>query len=104
MGFNSGFKGLKGTFPLSRESAYCVYPSVLRSLPAGDTILPAKLSAFRCRSFDNLFTTCDVCLTYTLDDEITASSYISFLPFLVHGQVVLTAILNSNSINFRNKN
>jgi hypothetical protein len=94
---------LKGTFLLSRESAYCIYPSVLRSLPAGDTILPAMLSAFLCRSFDNLFTTCDVYLTYALDDEVTASSYNSFLPFLVHGQVVLTAILNSYSINLRTK-
>jgi hypothetical protein len=94
---------LKGAFPLSRDNAYRVYPSVLRSLPAGGTILPAMLSAFRCRSFDNLFTTWDICPTYTLDDEVTASSYISFLPFPFRGQLVLRAILNSYNINFRTK-
>ena len=67
-----------------------MFPIGVRSLPAGGTLLPAMLSAFQCRSFDNLFTTYDICHTYTLDDKLTASSYISFLPFLV----VLTAILN----------
>jgi hypothetical protein len=76
----AGFlRELKRAVLSSRTSACYLYSSALRSLPAGGTILPALLSAFRCRTFDNLFTTCDVCHTFTQNVKLTASMYIAFL-------------------------
>jgi hypothetical protein len=67
--------GFKASSFLSRASAHYLYFPALRQRYAGMTTVPWLASAFLCSS-DNLFTTSDVCLTYTESYEVMASSYI----------------------------